>query len=896
MSSPVSPSTPADSEIGADSIHTSPSKASTPRTEPIDIELVDVTGTKTMEENTGQNGDLADDMEGMDVKAKALMHLLKTSSVFVAIMADKMKKQQEDARAYALRQQQQHEATQTKEATASTERRETRAKGKHPDTTIGEGEEVKKEQSSTSPKPDRATREKSNRGRPMKAPANGTLISNYFQKANVEVTAQNSSVQKALEHATDELEANPTALGEQHLVATQQPKLVTGGKMRTYQLEGLEWLKSLWMNGLCGILADEMGLGKTVQAISLIAFFKEKGISGPFLIAAPLSTVSNWVNEFARWTPSIKTVLYHGSKDERARIRGEAMKLKNQKDRDFPVVCTSYEICMNDRKFLAQYQWKYIIVDEGHRLKNMNCRLIKELLTYNSANRLLITGTPLQNNITELWSLLHFLLPDIFNDLDSFESWFDFSSVLDSGDKADIIERRKRNLVTAMHAILKPFLLRRVKTDVETCLPKKREYILYAPLTSEQKDLYREILNGTGRKYLEEKAAERLLAKNESVSRSISLKRRADGSGRSTPNKSVKSSSASTPSSTTSSTRSRRRPKNYKELTDRDFYSQLNNLENGVSDKEFATPELNNDSELEEIQRAKTIKLAKKEISNKKLQNPLMQARLACNSPHNFYWPWGDDPSAVDETLVTASGKMMLLDRLVPRLLSNDHKILIFSQFKTQLDILQDWAIHLRSWNCCRIDGSISQAVRHAQIEAFNNDKDFKLFLLSTRAGGQGINLVAADTVILYDSDWNPQQDLQAQDRVHRIGQTRPVIVYRLATKGTVEQTLLQKADSKRRLERLVIQKGKFKSLLDSASLDEVEELKKAFGPDEFERFEAGADPSSILSDADLDILTDRTEEAYLRVERGLERKGPGFLAVETKRNDVDIMDEISGR
>lgn len=274
-----------------------------------------------------------------------------------------------------------------------------------------------------------------------------------------------------------------------------------------------------------------------------------------------------------------------------------------------------------------------------------------------------------------------------------------------------------------------------------------------------------------------------------------------------------------------------------------------------------------------------------------------MQARLACNSPHNFYWPWGDDSSTVDDTLVTASGKMMLLDRLVPCLMAKGHKILIFSQFKTQLDLLQDWATQLRSWKCCRIDGAVSQVDRQAQIKAFNTNKSYKIFLLSTRAGGQGINLTAADTVILYDSDWNPQQDLQAQDRAHRIGQTKPVIVYRLATKGTVEQTLLEKADSKRRLEKLVIQKGKFKSLLDSGSTaqSDVDELRKALGEDEFEQFDVGANPESLLSQEDLDILTDRSEEAYARAEKGLEKTGRAFTAVETK-GDQGIMAELAVR
>ncbi|EEP79580.1 hypothetical protein UREG_04426 [Uncinocarpus reesii 1704] len=627
------------------------------------------------------------------------------------------------------------------------------------------------------------------RGRGKKS-VDGTSISDYFKNATTEIAEDNPTVQEALAQAADEFEVKPATLGEQDLVATQQPALVTGGRMREYQLEGLEWLKSLWMNGLCGILADEMGLGKTVQAISLIAFFKEHNVSGPFLIAAPLSTVSNWVNEFSRWTPGIETVLYHGTKEERNQIRRKRMKMQDQKNIDFPVVCTSYEICMNDRKFLANYQWKYIIVDEGHRLKNMNCKLIKELLTYNSANRLLITGTPLQNNIAELWSLLHFLLPEIFNDLNSFQNWFDFSSVLDSSGQKDVIEKRKRNLVSTMHAILKPFLLRRVKTDVETDLPQKREYILYAPLTPEQKELYMAIIQGTSRQYLEDKAVERIESRKASAnqSRAQSLKRKTKDSGSSTPIKSLKSSRDSTPGSNLGRTVRKRAKQRYNDITDREFNAKLRRLENGFDEQEVEESEPS-ESELLEIERVKTMKLAKKEIASKKLQNPIMQARLACNSPHNFYWPWDED-SNIDESIVTSSGKMLLLDRLVPCLLSKGHKILLFSQFKTQLDILQDWA-YLRDWNCCRIDGAVSQVDRQAQIYAFNTDSNYKIFLLSTRAGGQGINLTAADTVILYDSDWNPQQDLQAQDRAHRIGQTKPVLVYRLATRGTVEQRSL---------------------------------------------------------------------------------------------------------
>ncbi|CAI7674139.1 unnamed protein product [Penicillium manginii] len=841
--------------------------------------------TKPASENEGNGGkdqpqmaeNKEEDVEGMDTKAKGLMHLLQSSSLFVALMSEKMKKQQDEARQRAIKRQQSaanekdKSAPEPAPATTTTNRRGTR--NRKSGTTVAE--EAPAANDVPAQKKGRTTRK-----------SGGGTISNYFKKAEVEVKEDNPTVQEVLENAADEYESKPTAIGEQDLVATQQPALITGGKMRTYQLEGLEWLKTLWMNGLSGILADEMGLGKTIQAISMIAFLKENNVSGPFLIAAPLSTVSNWVDEFKRWCPGIKTVLYHGSKAEREALRSKHMKMRNQGDMEFPIICTSYEICMNDRKFLGQYQWRYIVVDEGHRLKNMNCRLIKELMAYRSANRLLITGTPLQNNISELWSLLHFLLPEVFDDLNSFESWFDFSSVLDDNGRAEILERRKRNLVTTMHSILKPFLLRRIKTDVETDLPKKREYILYAPLTSEQKELYREILSGTGRQYLETKALERLTAKNTPSSRSSSRKRRRESSESETPNKSIRSSKSSTPSvasASTSTSRRRRGPQSYKEMGDREFDAKLRMLDKGIEIEEEEEAELS-DTELEEIERAENIKLAKKEISQKKMQNPVLQARLACNSPHNFYWPWTDETSGVDESLVSASGKMLLLDRLVPHLLKRGHKILIFSQFKTQLSIIEEWSTQLRSWPCCRIDGAMAQSERQAQIKSFNTDKSHKIFLLSTRAGGQGINLTAADTVILFDSDWNPQQDLQAQDRAHRIGQKKPVIVYRLATKGTVEQTLLEKADSKRRLERLVIQKGKFRSLLDtSANAQELEDLRQALGEDEFERFELN--DQSILSDEELAILTDRSEEAYSRAEKGLDKTGHAFVAVETKRD-----------
>lgn len=879
--------------------------SSPPQESPTEIKT-EATGGDVFKENKMDiEGDDDDDDDTVDYKSRALTKLLQTSSVFVAIMADKMKEQQKQNQEAARRAAVKKKNNEAKAVQPSGPTRKSTRQTEHEVQSSKEGDVQKKR-----------------RGRSKASKTTNFAkknITDYFGSETIEVNPEGPSVQEALAEAADEYEGE--GLGTQDLVATEQPKLVTGGQMKQYQLEGLEWLKSLWMNGLCGILADEMGLGKTLQAISMIAFFKEHNIAGPFLVAAPLSTVRNWVEEFKRWTPTINTILYHGSKDERETMRRKGMKMSQQGQPDFPVVVTSYEICMNDRKFLANYQWRYIIVDEGHRLKNMNCKLIKELMTYNSANRLLITGTPLQNNIAELWSLLHFLLPEVFNDLDSFERWFDFSSVLE--DKAGVEGnnvKRKNNLVSTMHAILKPFLLRRVKTDVESSLPKKREYILYAPLTPEQKDLYREILSGTSRTYLEGKAVERIEAK----SRSASLKRKAIGSGRSTPAKSVKPSRDSTPTSVGSAERRGVRKTartSYRDVTDREFNARLREIELGNDNISLnrASPTADSQDmssdEAQEFERAQTLKLAKKEISSKKLQNPIMQARLACNSPHNFYWPWkpttvaeeesGDYPR-VDESLITSSGKILLLDTLLPRLFKLGHKVLIFSQFKTTLDILETYAIELRGWKACRIDGSVAQEDRYAQIMSFNSDKSYNLFFLSTRAGGQGINLTAADTVILFDSDWNPQQDLQAMDRAHRIGQTKPVIVYRLATRGTVEENLLFKADGKRKLEKLVIQKGKFKSLLSSTqglSGTDAEELKGVLANEDFEKYDVPHTDGTgaILSESDLKILTDRSDKAYDRAEEGLDVGGEGtsFKVAETKRGDggtADVLDDLTVR
>ncbi|KAF6833847.1 snf2 family helicase atpase [Colletotrichum plurivorum] len=760
------------------------------------------------------------------------------------------------------------------------------------------------------------------------------------------------------------------ALGTHDLTMATQPKIMTGGTMRDYQLEGLTWMYEVCLQGMSGILADEMGLGKTVQTISLIARLREEDYLGPHLIVAPLSTLSNWMDEFQKWCPTIPVVLYHGDPAERARVKKKMLdpNIKNgQPSKKFPVVCTSYEMVLRDKAVLGKYKWAFIIIDEGHRMKNFDSKLFQELENFVSATRMLITGTPLQNNLKELWSLLHFLLPGVFKEWEVFESWFDFDDLQDEeGTEEFIADRKNQEIIKKIHLILQPLLLRRVKADVAAYLPKKREYILFAPMTREQTNMYNAISDKDvdSRAFLEGKIVERLTAVNSDASsreasvapkpepkkkgskgsqrheipirssprkakqeanvetkkpnafsammnraRSSSSKQAASQEtptksvSRSSPkrkepptavtpqSKSAKSSRQSTPSvsSRGRATRGRRRyietePDDEDKLSDDEFEARL--VKEAEEDEEVddTVP-----MSAEDLYRTKILEHAKKEIAAKKLGNPIMQLRLVCNSPHNFFDPWGyEGAPPVDESIVTSSGKMLLLDRLLPSLFERGHKVLIFSQFKTQLDILQDYC-ELRQWKACRLDGSVSQESRRDQIKKFNENPEFKIFLLSTRAGGQGINLASADTVILFDSDWNPQQDLQAQDRCHRIGQTRPVVVYRLATKGTVEEELLLSADAKRRLEKLVIKKGNFRTMGQKMDMKEdldKDTLKKLLLKDGQVYKYSGS--HEILSDKDLDVLCDRSDDAYERAAEGA-GNADGYQVIETGTDGITL-------
>ena len=591
-------------------------------------------------------------------------------------------------------------------------------------------------------------------------------------------------IKNQTQDANDENEVNLQPSSKTHIT---QPSLITGGMLKSYQLEGLEWLISLYENGLNGILADEMGLGKTLQCISFIAFLREKGVYGPFLIAAPLSTLANWESEIKKFAPSLPCLVYHGTKVERATMRQNHFgtgRGKVAKPELFPIIITSYEIIMNDKSYLDNFKWKFIIVDEGHRIKNLNCKLIKILKEFDSANRLLLTGTPLQNNLAELWSLLNFLLPDIFNDLEVFQRWFDVSEIVEETENQISTDNRV-SIVSNLHNILRPFLLRRLKVDVEKDLPPKKEYMIYCNMSPLQKQYYNAALSGTLVPFVESQ-----IRNNMDV------------------NFVETSSRSTTPINLKKRNRKSRFNGNIKEAADDDEVSDDEFLKSLEKEADYTFEHNEDDSNF--LTKNRATDPVSDSVRNMKLQNLFMQLRKVCNHPYTFFYPYDVKTEAlkIDEKLVKNSGKLIILDQLLPALISRKHRTLIFSQMTGTMDILEDY-LNMRNFRFCRIDGSTPQADRESEIADFRENEKIPVFLLSTRAAGLGINLVAADTVIFYDSDWNPQMDLQAQDRAHRIGQTKPVLVYRLAAANSVESKILERASSKRKLEKVVMHKCK---------------------------------------------------------------------------------------
>ncbi|KAM4615502.1 lymphoid-specific helicase isoform 1-T1 [Polymixia lowei] len=736
-----------------------------------------------------------------EMRFKRLQHLLEKSNIYSKFLLTKMEQQQQEEK---LKKEKPEKKTKKNADSTANEKVDKKKRRRDEDYKIADV--MSKEEIISKAKKAKVEE---------KVPAYKKLEAEDIEKmsdSNADIKGRLSeAVRNNAKHLLD-----PDRKVDGQPVPAQQPGLFTGGVMRWYQIEGIEWLRMLWENGINGILADEMGLGKTIQCIAHIAMMIDRKVTGPFLVVAPLSTLPNWINEFRRFTPKVSVQLYHGPKPERGKLLRHVRSLQGPLNM-YPVVVTSFEIAMLDIKVLQRFQWKYLIVDEGHRIKNLNCRLVRELKTLPTDNKLLLTGTPLQNNLAELWSLLNFLLPEVFDDLKSFESWFDVDTISAEAENV-VANEREQNVLSMLHQILTPFLLRRLKSDVTLEVPPKKEIIVYAPLTAKQEAFYTAVVNKTICKMLGREKKE-------------------------------------APAELTASGRPIRRTRKVVDYakTEREASYDLEKYLDSVrkEQEQSSTPVVDVQSPLDAQ-------------INLKLQNILMLLKRCCNHPYLVEYPL--DPATqefkIDEQLVQSSGKFLILDRLLPALKKRGHKVLIFSQMTSILDILMDYC-YLRGFQYSRLDGSMSYADRDENMTKFSTDPAVFLFLLSTRAGGLGINLTAADTVIIFDSDWNPQADLQAQDRCHRIGQTKPVVVYRLVTANTIDQKILERASAKRKLEQMVIHKNKFKGgradLNQTKSCIDLDELMGLLKTRDAEK-ELKVSKGKVISDKDLETLLDRSD------------------------------------
>ena len=556
-----------------------------------------------------------------------------------------------------------------------------------------------------------------------------------------------------------------------------------GRSLRVYQREGIHWLLACWHASRSNILADEMGLGKTCQMLLTLNWLAaNRRIEGPFLVVAPVSTLPHWEREVASWT-GLSCVVLHGPADARRMLLQHETQHTDRAGRPtrhlrFHVLVTAYDTLSTELSTLQSISWQYLVVDEAHRLKNSDTKLVRSLRSLGAVHCTLLTGTPVQNDVNELLGLMSFLDDDAFG----------------GGRREELLERfgsiSRPEQVEELQGLIRPFVLRRTKDELSQPLPTKRETHLKVSLTASQMRVYRAIMD---------RSLEHIQNPRSSLRNVFMQLRKAC---------------------------------NHPTL-----------LEEGTAEEQEALQQAHEAAEeLAQIgggaDAAGSNETGEREggdgggRSGRGAGTSRAAAAAgrggggggALTRPDRANERRRDELLATIERgvgcLVGASGKMVLLDRLLPRLRQRGHKVLLFSQFAIMLDVLEDY-LTLRAHvlgDYERVDGSVRGDARQRAIDRFQSDPACFTFLLTTRAGGQGINLTAADTVILFDSDWNPQGDAQGQARAHRIGQERPVTVYRLVTRGTYEERMLDRAIRKLSLEHAILQPASFTAAASTAA------------------------------------------------------------------------------
>ncbi|WFD22110.1 DNA helicase [Malassezia equina] len=511
----------------------------------------------------------------------------------------------------------------------------------------------------------------------------------------------------------------------------QPSNLADGVVLKDYQLIGISWLNLLYRKDTSCILADEMGLGKTCQVISFLAHLKETTKrKGPHLIVAPSSVLENWSREFQRFCPALKVEVYYGSQAERRDLR---IDLKHREDYD--VILTTYDMATgshDDQSFLRKRGFDVCVFDEGHMLKNRKSQKYAKLLRISGRWRLLLTGTPLQNNLQELVSLLNFILPDYFTDVE--EALAAIFKVKQGASTTQLSQQR----VERAKRMMQPFVLRRRKDQVLRGLTQKTERIELCDMTERQAELYKSVLQRTSAALMEEPSGKKGAAKD-TTNVLMDLRKAAN------------------------------HPLLFRALYDekkiaalaRDYIREPEHAEENLQylREDFA---INTDAELSLLAR-----------SWKSTQKHMLPEKA-----------WMD------------SGKIVALRKIIDEVVSKGDRMLIFSQFTSVLDILCV-CLELMGVKYVGFTGQTNVGDRQHLVDQFTNDPSIPVFLLSTRAGGLGINLVAANWVVLFDQDFNPQNDKQATDRCYRIGQTKPVTVVKLISRGTIDEDVLSLAQRK---------------------------------------------------------------------------------------------------